>query len=342
MRLLTVQVARSRSWRVARSCSSVGAPQVPPTPPSFNDHDRTWVDGVDARVRPYLQLIRIDRPAGTWLLLFPCLWGQALATPAGEMLDPVLAAKFAVGSLVMRGAGCIVNDLWDRDIDAKVARTRGRPLASGAVTPLQAGAFLGTQLAAGLGVMLSFDTHTIALASSSLVLVALYPAMKRVFAWPQLFLGLTFNWGALVGWSAVHGSLTGGAGLAAVLPLYGAAACWTVVYDTLYAHQDKRDDAAQGLHSTALTFGERGTKPWLYAFTACSVGGLALAGSAVGAGAIFYSGALGAGAHMVWQTRTADLDDPRNLGARFASNKWIGGLVTVAIVADRFAMPLGG
>ena len=217
-----VRTLRRLSSSARRSAPAPTTATATATAASFKDHETTWVDGVDARLQPYLKLIRIDRPTGTFLLLWPCLWGQALATAPGTLVDPVLVAKFALGSLVMRGAGCIVNDLWDRDIDARVERTKGRPLvsflslsitedftkilfnliiisqASGAVTPLQAGAFLGTQLAAGLGVLVSFDTHTIGLAASSLVLVAMYPAMKRIFAWPQLFLGLTFNWGALV------------------------------------------------------------------------------------------------------------------------------------------------
>ena len=196
-----------------------------------------------ARARPYLRLIRIDRPIGTWLLLFPCWWSLSLAAASeGRLPDWRLALLFAAGAFIMRGAGCTFNDLADRDIDAKVARTAGRPIPSGQVSPRQAGLFLALQLLAGLLILLQLNGFTIWLGLASLALVFSYPFMKRITYWPQAWLGLTFNWGALMGWAAV----TGGLGPAALL-LYAAGIAWTLGYDTIYAHQDKEDDALIGV-----------------------------------------------------------------------------------------------
>ncbi len=182
--------------------------------------------------------------------MWPCFWSTALAAPLGALPDPVLLAKFAVGAFVMRGAGCTINDLWDRDFDKHVERTKNRPLANGDVTVTQAVGFLGLQLSLGLGVLLSFDVNSILLGCLSMPLVVAYPAMKRFTNWPQLVLGLTFNWGALMGWTAVHGELS----LAHTLPLYLSGVCWTLVYDTLYGYQDRKDDKAIGERHFGLNY----------------------------------------------------------------------------------------
>jgi 4-hydroxybenzoate polyprenyltransferase len=206
----------------------------------------SWIDNskiIPSKAKPYLHLARVDKQVGTLLLMWPCFWSVALAAPLGAFPDMFLLAKFAVGAFVMRGAGCTINDLWDRDFDKHVERTKNRPLANGDVTVPQAVTFLALQLSCGLGVLLTFDVNTILLGVASMPLVILYPAMKRFTNWPQLVLGLTFNWGALMGWSAVHG---GDLSLTHTLPLYLSGVCWTLVYDTLYGYQDRKDDKSIG------------------------------------------------------------------------------------------------
>ena len=238
-------------------------------------------------------------------------------------------ALFAIGALVMRGAGCTVNDIADRDFDGKVARTAGRPIASGQVSVPQAFLFLALQLGIGLAVLLHFNPYTIALSAASLILVALYPFAKRVTYWPQFVLGLTFNWGALVGWTAVTGELA----LPAVV-LYAAGILWTLGYDTIYAHQDKEDDVLVGIKSTALKFGAT-TGRWLTLFYGGTI--LLMAGSGYLAGLhwAFYAGLAAASLHLIWQVRTMDLDDAKNCLTRFKSNRDFGLIVLGAIVAGR-------
>lgn len=230
----------------------------------------------------------------------------------------------------MRGAGCTINDLWDADLDAKVARTARRPLASGEVTTNQALTFLALQLTTGLGVLVSLP-HTeycVWLGVASLPLVGAYPVMKRLTNFPQAVLGLTFNWGAIMGYAAVHGSLD----YAVVLPLYASGVAWTMVYDTLYAHQDKVDDAALGIKSTALTFADQ-TKPVLHGFALASYISWLLAGHAADITSVAYGcGITGAYGHLVWQIQTADLDNPQNLAERFRSNHTVGAIVFGSIV----------
>lgn len=288
----------------------------------------TWVDRVlpDA-LRPFAQLARLDRPFGTWLLLLPCWWGLAMATPG--LPDWRAMALFAVGALAMRGAGCTVNDIADREFDAKVARTAMRPIASGAVTVTQAALFLGLQLAIGLTVLFQFNSFTFKLAVASLALVAVYPFAKRVTYWPQLVLGFTFNWGALVGWAAVTGSL----GWPAVAA-YAAGVFWTLGYDTVYAHSDKNDDAIVGVKSSALALGER-TRPWLIAFYAATLSLLAVAGHLAGLGWGYYAGlALGA-LHMAWQVKILDIDHPPTCLRIIRSNRDFGLIVFAAMVAGQ-------
>ena len=203
--------------------------------------------------RPYVQLARLDRPIGWWLLLLPCWWSSALASVSlGQ--EPRLAhlVLFLIGAVAMRGAGSTFNDVIDRDIDAKVARTRGRPIPSGRVSPKQAAAFLAGQCAVGLAVLLCFDRPAVLTGFASLIIVAVYPFAKRFTSWPQAVLGLAFAWGGLIGWIAITGHLQ-----APALLLYAAAIAWTIGYDTIYAVQDQRDDPAAGVLSTARLFESR-------------------------------------------------------------------------------------
>ncbi len=291
-----------------------------------------WIDRrAPVGLRPYLRLMRADRPIGTWLLLFPCWWAVALAAPAGGTPDARLLVLFALGAVVMRGAGCTYNDIVDRDIDARVARTAARPIPSGAVSVRQAALFLALQLAVGLAILLALSPLAILLGVGSLALVLTYPFMKRVTYWPQAFLGLTFNWGALLGWAAATGDLN-----APALVLYAAGIAWTLVYDTIYAHQDKEDDALIGVKSTALKFGAR-TKAWLAGFAAASVLLLAASVQLGGAGWPALTAVALVGAHLAWQIGAVDLDDPADCLAKFRANRWIGWLLLAGILAGRLA-----
>jgi 4-hydroxybenzoate polyprenyltransferase len=278
--------------------------------------------------RPYLRLIRIDRPIGTWLLLFPGWWSLSLAATAdGRWPDWRLAALFAAGALLMRGAGCTYNDIVDRDIDGRVARTAGRPIPSGEVSLTNAIVFLGALLGIALLILLQLDPFAIALGAASLALIAAYPFMKRVTYWPQAWLGLTFNWGALLGWAAATGELA----LPPVL-LYGAGIAWTLGYDTIYAHQDKEDDALVGVKSTALRFGKT-TRNWLSIFYGLTTVLFAAAGAVAGLAWPFYLGVAAAAAHFAWQIATLDTGDPGNCLHRFKANRYIGWLLLAGIVA---------
>jgi 4-hydroxybenzoate polyprenyltransferase len=270
----------------------------------------------------------LDRPIGTWLLLFPGWWGIALASAGWP--DPVLLLLFAVGAVAMRGAGCTLNDIADRDYDARVARTRLRPLPSGRVTVRQAALFMFVQLAVGAAVLLSLNRLTIVLGVAVLALIATYPFMKRVTWWPQLFLGLNFNWGALIGWTAVTGSL----GWPAVL-LYVGGILWTLGYDTIYAHQDKEDDARIGVKSAALALGER-TRPWLFAFYVAAAGLWCAAGAAAGMGIAFWALTAAAAMQLLWQAARVDIDDPADCLQKFRSNRVVGWLIFAGIIAGHF------
>lgn len=244
--------------------------------------NKSWIDHklIPAQCRPYMHLARMDKQVGTMLLMWPCIWSVALATPMGQLPSLIMLSKFALGSFVMRGAGCTINDLWDRDFDKHVERTKSRPLANGDITVPQALGFLCVQLSCGMGVLLSLNAESIVLGMASMPLVVCYPLMKRFTNWPQLVLGLTFNWGALVGWTATRGSdasilsaVMGGMAVDSswasavealcatavsatsnlppglldhALPLYAAGVCWTLVYDTLYGYQDRKDDKTIG------------------------------------------------------------------------------------------------
>ncbi|HRO12623.1 MAG TPA: 4-hydroxybenzoate octaprenyltransferase, partial [Amaricoccus sp.] len=272
-----------------------------------------WVDRrAPAGLRPYLRLSRADRPIGTWLLLIPCWWGLLLAAaadPAGlGAFDLWIFLGCAAGAALMRGAGCTWNDLTDRDIDAKVARTRSRPLPSGQVTPRQAVGWMAGQALLAFAILLTFPRAAVLLGVGSLGLVAVYPFAKRFTWWPQVFLGLAFNWGALLGWAAHAGGLAWAAGL-----LYAAGIAWTLFYDTIYAHQDREDDALIGVKSTARLFGAA-TGRWLAGFLLLAAGLAAAAVLAAGLGGAARAAALLGVArfalHLGWQLRRLDIDDP--------------------------------
>ena len=276
--------------------------------------------------QPYLRLARLDRPIGTWLLLFPCWWALALAWAAtGQVPSPLLPVLFAVGALVMRGAGCTYNDIVDRDFDAKVARTATRPIPSGQVSVKQALGFLALQLAIGFVILLQFNGFTIWLGVASLALVFTYPFMKRITYWPQAWLGLTFNWGALMGWAA----LTGGLAWPPVL-LYLAGIAWTLGYDTIYAHQDKEDDALIGVKSTALKLGAA-TKTWLALFYAAALLLMLAAGAVAGIAWPYYLGLAGAAVHLLWQIARVKTDDPTDCLAKFKANRFVGWILLAGI-----------
>ena len=310
----------------------MSAPQARPDDLSASDAPSSnWVDRyAPSAAKPYLRLMRADRPIGTWLLLWPCWWSAALAWIAADIRvpDTRLLVLFGVGAIVMRGAGCTYNDIADRHYDARVARTRTRPIPSGQVSVAAAATFMLALSLIGLAVLLQFNPFAIALGIGSLGIVAFYPFMKRITYWPQIVLGLAFSWGALMGWAEVFGRLD-----APAILLYAAAIAWTIGYDTIYAHQDKEDDALVGLKSTALKFGPR-TKPWLTLFFGAAVVLLALAGSGAGASWVFFAGLALASLHLVWQIVTLDIDDQVNCLRRFRANRDFGALVFLALLAD--------
>lgn len=294
-----------------------------------------WVDRRAPRwSRPYLRLSRADRPIGTWLLLIPCWWGLCLAvaaSPAGPTaFDLWILIGCALGATLMRGAGCTWNDLTDQEFDAAVARTRSRPLPSGQVTPRRAAAWMVAQALLAFLILLSFPAPAILLGIASLALVCVYPFAKRFTWWPQVFLALAFNWGALLGWAAQGAGL----GWPPVL-LYAGGIAWTLFYDTIYAHQDREDDALIGVKSTARLFGAD-TGRWLTGFLVASVALLALAvgtaGLDGGALAAALAGVAGFAAHLVWQLRRLDIDDPATCLMLFRANR-DGGLILCAGLA---------
>jgi 4-hydroxybenzoate polyprenyltransferase len=298
---------------------------VPDAPPG------NWVDRLaPAAAKPYLRLARFDRPIGAWLLLFPTWWSQALAelSLGRPYPSPWYLLLFLVGAFVMRGAGCTYNDIVDRDLDARVARTAARPIPSGQVGVAAAFAFLALLCLAGLLVLLQLNWFSVGLGASSLALIAVYPFAKRFTFWPQAVLGLTFKWGALVGWAAVTGALA-----LPALVLYVGSVLWTIGYDTIYAHQDKEDDALVGVKSTALKLGTA-TRPWVAAFYAGAVILWGAAGLLAGARIVFLAALALAALQFAWQVRTLAIDDPGDCLARFKSNQVVGWLLLGGLAAD--------
>jgi 4-hydroxybenzoate polyprenyltransferase len=305
-----------------------------------------WIDRLaPAATRPYLRLARLDRPIGTWLLLFPCWWSTALAaTRETFALALWYGLLFAVGAIVMRGAGCTINDLFDRDIDAKVERTRVRPLASGAISVPQALAFLALQLLIGLGVLLLLPPVAVVVGAASMLLVVPYPLMKRITDWPQAWLGLTFNWGALVGWTAMtapagrslQDAFTMPPDLLAPVLLYIGGLFWTLGYDTIYAHQDKADDIKVGVRSTALRLG-RASPRWIGFFYLLSTLLWAAASFAAHRAPLGLLAPALAAAHFIWQLRRWDQDDPASCLMIFRSNRFTGWLMLVGFTLAALA-----
>ena len=292
-----------------------------------------WVERhVPSAALPYAQLMRLDRPIGWWLLLLPCWWALVLGQIAagGGMPNLWHGFLFLIGAIVMRGAGCTLNDMADQKFDAIVERTRNRPLASGRVSRKQAFVFLALLCLLGFAVLLQFNWYSVVLGASSLLIVAIYPFMKRITHWPQFVLGLAFNWGALIGWTATHTSLS-----PAALLLYAGGISWTLAYDTIYAHQDKEDDVLIGVKSTALLFGAN-TKPWLAGFFGLSVVLMASALWQVNAGIASYIGLVGATLHVAWQTTSFDHTNPNQCLKLFKSNRTFGLLFLAGLLLDTF------
>ncbi|XP_072243600.1 4-hydroxybenzoate polyprenyltransferase, mitochondrial [Leuresthes tenuis] len=295
---------------------------------SFSLSAAAIVNSAPVQIQPYLRLMRLDKPIGTWLLYLPCTWSIALAAEPGYLPDLGMLALFGTGALLMRGAGCTINDMWDKDFDKQVARTASRPIASGEVSRMQALVFLGGQLSLALGVLLCLNYYSIALGASSLALVITYPLMKRITYWPQLALGLTFNWGALLGWSAIKGSCD----WSVCLPLYFSGVMWTLIYDTIYAHQDKEDDIKVGVKSTALKFQEQ-TKPWLSGFTVAMMSGLVVAGVNAGQTLPYYAALTTVAIHLAHQIYKVDINKAEDCWREFISNRNLGLLLFLGIVA---------
>ena len=290
-----------------------------------------WERAIPRRLVPFSRLARWDRPIGAWLLLLPCWWGAALAAAAAAPAPSLaglawLFALFALGALAMRGAGCTYNDIVDRKFDARVARTAIRPLPAGHVGVGSAWAFALLQGAVGLAVLLLLEEGARPVALGAIPLVLAYPFIKRLSHWPQAWLGLTFNWGALVGWAAVAGEVAAPAYL-----LYAAGILWTLGYDTIYAHQDKEDDALVGVKSTALLFGAA-SRLWVAGFYAGALLLLGLAGWLAGLAWPFHAGLAAVAAQFIWQVRRLDIDDPDRCLALFHSNR-LAGLLALAAIA---------
>ncbi len=282
-----------------------------------------------SRLRPYVQLARLDRPIGWWLLLLPCWWSSALATTSlGRVPNIAHLILLLIGAIAMRGAGSTYNDIIDREIDAKVERTRNRPLASGRLRARQAVVFLVLECLVGLAVLLCFNRFAVATGLASLIFVGIYPFMKRITSWPQAVLGLAFAWGGLLGWAAIMGGLAWPASL-----VYAAAILWTMGYDTIYALQDIRDDSVIGVRSTARLFGA-GVRP---AIGLLFGGAVLLAEAAVlmaHAGLLSQLGLLAFAAHLAWQIYTIDPGDQRNALMLFRSNRDAGLLFFLGLALD--------
>jgi 4-hydroxybenzoate polyprenyltransferase len=295
------------------------------------DATGNWVDTHAPRwSRPYLRLSRLDRPIGAWLLLMPCWWSAALAAGVTGNLGqlPLIIALFFVGAFVMRGAGCTWNDITDRDLDALVERTRSRPIPAGQVSVPQALAFLVVQALVGLAVLLQFNRFAVATGIASLLIVAVYPFMKRITWWPQIVLGLAFSWGALMGFAVTLGRID-----ATALLLYLGSIAWVIGYDTIYAHQDAEDDALIGIKSTALLFGAR-TRSALIVFYGLAVVLIGVALMLAGARWLAWIGLAAFAAHLAWQIRRLQISDPALCLRVFKSNRDAGLLLFIGLLAD--------
>jgi 4-hydroxybenzoate polyprenyltransferase len=301
------------------------------------DSSGNWVDTRAPRwSRPYLRLSRLDRPIGSWLLLMPCWWSAALAAGVAHSLGqlPRIIVLFFIGAFVMRGAGCTWNDITDRDLDARVERTRSRPIPAGQVSVGQATVFLIFQALIGLVVLLQFNRFAVATGIASLIIVAIYPFMKRITWWPQIVLGLAFSWGALMGFAVTLGQID-----AAALALYAGSIAWVIGYDTIYAHQDTEDDALIGIKSTARLFGAR-TAQALLAFYGLAVVLIGVALALAGAGFAAWVGLVAFAGHLVWQISRLQIGDAAGCLRIFRSNRDAGLLLFAGLLSD--ALMRGG
>jgi 4-hydroxybenzoate polyprenyltransferase len=290
-----------------------------------------WVDTrAPLWARPYLRLSRFDRPIGSWLLLMPCWWSAALAAGIARDLQSLAwtSVLFFIGAFVMRGAGCTWNDITDRDLDAQVERTRSRPIPSGQVTARQAGVYLVVQALIGLGVLLQFNSFAVITGVASLLIVMIYPFMKRITYWPQVVLGLAFSWGALMGFAVILARID-----AVALLLYAGSISWVIGYDTIYAHQDREDDALIGIKSTALLFGER-TRVALAAFYGIALVLMTLAFVLAHARWPAFLGLAAFALHLIWQIVRVDIRDPLLCLRLFKSNRDAGLLLFAGLLAD--------
>jgi 4-hydroxybenzoate polyprenyltransferase len=290
-----------------------------------------WVERLlPLAMQPYAQLMRLDRPIGWWLLLLPCWWGLLLAqvSRGGGLPNLWFTFLFLVGAIVMRGAGCTLNDIIDRNYDGRVARTKGRPIPSGRVSVKQAFIFLVAQSLLGLAVLLQFNFHTVVLAMVSLLIVAIYPFMKRITNWPQLVLGLAFNWGALVGWSSMQGSLSW-----PPILIYLGGIFWTLAYDTIYAHQDREDDVLIGVKSTAVHFGEN-TRGWLGGFFALALISIDAALWLAGASFVAHMGVVFAALHAGRQIKRFETNNSALCLRLFKSNRDFGLIIAAFLFLD--------
>jgi len=295
------------------------------------DATGNWVDTLAPRwSRPYLRLSRLDRPIGSWLLLMPCWWSAALAAGVAHTIRqlPFIIVMFFVGAFVMRGAGCTWNDITDRDLDALVERTRSRPIPAGQVSVRAAAVFLVVQALIGLMVLVQFNRFAIATGVASLLIVAIYPFMKRITWWPQIVLGLAFSWGALMGFAVTFARID-----ATAVLLYAGSISWVIGYDTIYAHQDAEDDALIGVKSTALLFAER-THQALLAFYALAVVLIGAALALAGSGFPAWVGLAVFAAHLIWQIRRLDIGDPALCLRVFKSNRDAGLLLFAGLLVD--------
>lgn len=303
-----------------------------------SDATDNWVDSrAPLWSRPYLRLSRLDRPIGSWLLLLPCWWSAALAAGIAHDVSrlPVVLTLFLIGAFAMRGAGCTWNDITDRDLDAQVERTRSRPLPAGQVSVAQAAVFLVLQGLVGLVVLLQFNGVAVATGIASLLVVVVYPFMKRITYWPQIVLGLAFSWGALMGFAVSFGRID-----AVALVLYAGSIAWVIGYDTIYAHQDAEDDALIGIKSTALLFGER-TRLALMLFYALAVVLIGMALALAGAGWMAWIGLAAFAVHLVSQIERLDIGDSKLCLRLFKSNRNAGLLLFAGLLADAISRAAG-
>jgi 4-hydroxybenzoate polyprenyltransferase len=295
-----------------------------------SDSTGNWVDSLaPAFARPYLRLSRLDRPIGSWLLLMPCWWSVGLSGMRAAHFPSLWhIVLFFIGAFAMRGAGCTWNDIVDRDLDAKVERTRSRPIPSKQVSAAQATLFMMAQALVGLLVLVQFNRFTVLMGLAWLGVVVIYTFLKRFTYWPQIGLGLAFSWGALMGWPAAFGEL----GWPAVV-LYAGSIAWVIGYDTIYAHQDRDDDSLIGIKSTALLFGAR-TPMMLTRFYGAAVVLIGLAGFMAGGGFVFFLGIIAFAAHLAWQIVRIDIDDPAHCLMLFKSNRNAGLILFAAMLLD--------